>query len=105
LFDGLISPAQAKIHHRKSRRNDVKIANYALTLEYLEAEFYRQANASGALTDPLVKRFAEVTGAHEADHVKALKGVLGSKAVKSPTFDFKDTVTDQAKFKQTAQAL
>ena len=37
--------------------------------------------------------------------MKALKGVLGSKAVKKPTFDFGDTVTNQAKFKATAQVL
>jgi hypothetical protein len=105
LIDGLASPADAKIRRRKSKRNDVKILNYALTLEYLEAEFYRQANASGALTDPVVARFAQITGAHETAHVKALKDVLGAKAVKKPKFDFKDTVTDQAKFQQTAQVL
>ena len=76
-----------------------------MTLEYLESAFYNEANASGALTDQRVKEFARITGAHENAHVKALKAVLGSKAVKSPRFDFGDTVTDEAKFKQTAQVL
>ncbi len=35
----------------------------------------------------------------------ALKKALGSKAVKKPKFDFGDTVTNEAKFRQTAQVL
>lgn len=106
LFGGLVSPAEAAIStRRKSKRNDVKILNYALTLEYLEAEFYKRARDSGGLTDPAVKRFAQVVADHEAAHVAALKDVLGRAAVKSPRFDFGDTVTNQAKFKQTAQVL
>jgi hypothetical protein len=106
LFDGLLSPAQAAISTKnRSKKNDVKILNYALTLEYLEAEFYAKAQASGAITDPILKNFAFVVGGHEADHVKALKAALGSAAVKKPTFDFGDTVTNQAKFQATAQVL
>jgi hypothetical protein len=106
LFDGLLSPAQAAISSKsRSKKNDVKILNYALTLEYLEAEFYRQANASGALVEPAVKNFAFVVAGHEAAHVKALKQALGSAAIKSPKFDFGDTVTNQEKFKATAQVL
>ena len=106
LFDGLLSPAQAAISTQKpSKKNDVKILNYALTLEYLEAEFYRQAVASGALTDPVVVNFATVVAGHEAAHVAALKKALGKAAIKSPTFDFADTVTNQDKFKATAQVL
>jgi len=106
LFSGFVSPAEAAISTRnRSKKNDIKILNYALTLEYLESTFYNEANASGALTDQRVKEFARITGAHENAHVKALKAVLGSKAVKAPRFDFGDTVTDEAKFKQTAQVL
>jgi len=106
LFSGFISPAEAAISTRnKSKKNDVKILNYALTLEYLEATFYNQANASGALTDLRVKEFAKVTGAHENAHVKALKAALGSAAVKKPKFDFGETVTSESKFKDTAQVL
>ena len=106
LFNGLISPAEAAIStHKRSKKNDVKIANYALTLEYLEAEFYKQAVASGAITQPEVRAFATTVAAHEATHVKTLKGILGSKAVKKPKFDFGDTVTNQDKFKMTSQVL
>jgi Ferritin-like domain len=108
LFNGLISPAHAAkliSSKRRSKGNDVLILNYALTLEYLEAEFYKQANASGALTQPEVKTFASVVADHEATHVKTLKGVLGSAAVKKPKFNFGATVTNQDMFKQTAQVL
>jgi hypothetical protein len=106
LFSGLVSPAQAAIStSKRSKKNDVKIANYALTLEYLEAEFYKQANASGALVQPEVKVFGSIVAQHEATHVKTLKGALGSAAVKKPKFDFGETVTNQDMFKQTAQVL
>jgi hypothetical protein len=106
LFTGLVSPAEAAISsRRRSKKNDVKIANYALTLEYLEAEFYKQAVAANAVTQPALRHFANVVGQHEAAHVKALKQALGGKAIKKPRFDFGDTVTDEAKFRQTAQTL
>ena len=43
--------------------------------------------------------------AHEVAHVAALKGALGSAAVKKPKFDFQGTTTNMAKFKATAQVL
>jgi len=107
LFNGLMSPAEAAISTRsRSKKNDVKILNYALTLEYLESAFYTAALAnkvSGG--DAALARFTEVVQAHEAAHVKGLKAALGSSAVKSPTFDFGAAVTDVATYRATAQAL
>jgi len=85
--------------------SDIAILNFALTLEYLESAFYAQAVAGGALTDPDTVRFASVVSQHEADHVAFLKGVLGSKAVATPTFDFQGTTADQGMFQATADAL
>ena len=82
------------------------ILNYALTLEYLEAAFYKQAVANAAYgNNPALKAFAETVADHEAKHVSFLKKALGSAAIKSPTFDFGDTVRDPAKFAATAQVL
>ena len=87
-----------------SAGQDVKILNFALTLEYLEAAFYTQASASGALKGEAA-RFSQVVGAHERAHVAYLQKALGSKAVKKPTFDFKGTTEDQAMFLKTAVVL
>lgn len=86
------------------KRRDVAILNYALTLEYLEATFYTRAARSGALSGELAG-FAKVVGAHERAHVKALRAVLGRKAVARPRFDFRGTTEDAAKFAATAQVL
>jgi rubrerythrin len=88
----------------KSAKNDVKILNYALTLEYLEAEFYNQAIKNGAPTGDVLAA-AQIVSSHEDEHVAFLKKALGKAAIKKPTFDFKDTVTDPAKFLATAVAL
>ncbi len=88
----------------KVAASDVAILNYALTLEYLEAAFYAEAVKKGRFSGK-VGKFARVVSAHENAHVAFLKGALGSKAIKSPKFDFGATVTDRAMFQQTAQVL
>ncbi len=85
-------------------QSDIAILNFALTLEYLEAEFYAQANQNKVLKGEL-NRFSTVVAQHENTHVQFLRKVLGAKAVAKPKFDFKDTVTNPAKFAATAQGL
>jgi hypothetical protein len=86
-------------------QSDVDILNFALTLEYLEGEFYALAVKNGVGGRTVVNRFARVVAQHEKAHVDFLKKVLGAKAVKKPQFNFKDTVTDLEKFKATADVL
>jgi hypothetical protein len=84
--------------------SDIAILNFALTLEYLESAFYAEANQGAKLTGE-TKRFSEVVGLHEVNHVTFLKKVLGTKAVAQPKFDFKGTTQDQATFEATANVL
>lgn len=100
LLSGLAAPVLAK----PSKKQDVAILNYALTLEYLEAAFYAEAVSKGAIGGDALAA-ARIVRDHEQAHVKALKKVLGPAAVKKPRFDFKNTTGDQDTFLATAVAL
>lgn len=80
---------------------DVDILNFALVLEYLQASFYTEAERSGALTGKTAQA-ARVVGATERAHVKAFLDLLGSKAVKRPTFNFQGVTEAQQPFLKTA---
>jgi hypothetical protein len=92
----------------KGAGGDVGILNYALTLEYLETEFYtlgvKQVN--GLSGDDL--KLARELRDNEAEHVAALKATikkLGGKPVKKPTFDFGPAFDSPAAFLKTANVL
>jgi hypothetical protein len=97
-------PGAAQARQGGSKANDVKILNYALTLEYLEAAFYREALNVGGYSGSVL-RFAQTVYSHEATHVSTLRGVLGSAAVAEPSFDFKGTTRKWSTFLRTAKVL
>ncbi len=98
-FGGIPSLASAA-----SASQDVQILNFALLLEYLEAAFYTEAEAKRRLVGES-RTFARIVGGHERAHRDYIKKALGSKAIKSPRFDFGDTTSNTAKFIVTAAAL
>ncbi|MDA0168553.1 ferritin-like domain-containing protein [Solirubrobacter taibaiensis] len=100
----MLRPGNAQARQGGSKANDVKILNYALTLEYLEAAFYLEALNVGGYSGSVL-RFAQTVYQHEATHVSTLQGVLGSKAVKKPNFDFKGTTRKWSTFLRTAKVL
>jgi len=51
---------------------DLEIVNYALTLEYLEADFYAAVIKAGVLSDKAVADAAKRIGDNEQEHVDAL---------------------------------
>jgi len=92
---------------KPSKKQDLAILNYALTLEYLESAFYTDAVKGGALHGA-AKEFAKTVAGHEATHVVALHKTiksLGGKPVAKPRFDFKGTTRNQGKFLATSFVL
>jgi len=70
-----------------SASGDLEIVNYALTLEYLEADFYAKVIESGLFSGASLE-LIKVIGDHEAQHVDALLGTaktLGDPAPKPET--------------------
>ncbi len=80
-----------------SPAQDAKILNLVLLLEYVESAFYAEARARGAFQGEL-REFVQVAGAHEQEHLAALKGALGSKARKKPRLEFGNATTDRDAF-------
>ena len=94
------TPAPAK----QAPASDVAILKYALTLEYLEAAFYKEAVASGRIHGA-AGAFARKVAKDEATHVAALRQALGAQAQASPRFDFQGTTRSRTKFLETSYAL
>lgn len=89
---GAVSPMLTKVFAQGGGgdQGDIDILNFALTLEYLEADFYDQAVKNVDL-DSELKSLAEEIGSNEQDHVDALAGTikdLGGKPAKEPKFSF-----------------
>jgi hypothetical protein len=93
----------------QSTVTDADVLNFALNLEYLEAQFYAfAANGTGlassqltgtgtqgavtggrqvTFTDPVVARYAQEIAADEAAHVAFLRTALGTSAVAQPAIN------------------
>jgi hypothetical protein len=83
---------------------DVRILNFALVLEEVQAAFYRVALAAGNLTGE-VERFARTAGGNEREHVALLRRLLGARARPAPTTDFGDATANARVFLRTAITL
>ncbi len=94
---------------------DLNVLNFALNLEYVEAQFYSWAAFGSGLspsiltgtgtqgtviggkqvpfTDPIVKQYAIEIAQDESEHVNFLRNVLGTAAVAMPTINIDGSAT------------
>ena len=117
LFAQQADPSNNGLRRRRSRSRDADILNFALNLEYLEAEYYLRAvgrtlaaadtTGEGTLggvtggsavtfTTQAIRDYANEIAADEEAHVKVLRGALGEKAVARPAIDLVASFTAAA---------
>jgi hypothetical protein len=100
----LFLAANARGATRRNTKNDIAILRFDLVLEYLQAGLYTEAERLGALT-PKTLGWARVVGAHERAHARAIKDLLGTNAVPSPTFNYGSVTSTEDAFIKTAVAF
>ena len=103
---------------RAAALTDADIFNFALNLEYLEAEFYLRAATGAGLSDadvtgtgtagsvtggtlvpfvsPAIQQYAQRIAVDEQAHVRFIRAVLGSSAVARPAIDLQTSFTTLA---------
>ena len=111
LGAAMLAPRRA---YAQTGSNTVDVLNFALTLEYLEAEFYNMGLDSSGLLTGDTRSVVEQIAKHEDAHVEFLKSAIsgsGGDPVDKPSFDFtasgtfSDVFSNPVTFLALAQAF
>jgi rubrerythrin len=90
-------------------KGDIAILNYALTLEYLESDFYNQVIKSGKVKNKAVAGVAKTIAEDEMEHVQALTAAvkqLGGTPAPKPKTNFDSVIAGgEKKILTTAAAV
>lgn len=89
---------------KPSRAQDAEILNFALLLEYVQAGLYADVLKRDVLSGE-TRRFAEIVGDHERQHIAFIRKALGGKARKKPKLDFGDDTASAKSFTNVALKL
>lgn len=105
---GVLSAPYAAANAPAVAKGDLDILNYALTLEYLESDFYTTGVAKGFLSGRDLELISPIAD-HEKAHVAALTATiksLGSTPVAKPKITYPaGTFDSKAKFLATASVF
>jgi hypothetical protein len=101
---GVFAAGDAAAAPLRSQALDLKIFNWALLLEYMQAAFYAESLDRARLRGE-IREFAETVGGHEREHVAYLRKALGAQAHQRPTFHFGPATSNQRKFLDAAVQL
>lgn len=111
---GIGAAAVTQKSYAQGSTSVIDVLNFALTLEFLEAEFYTLGlDMQGLIPSGKDRAIFEVIEKHEVDHVEFLKAAIsaaGETPVEKPTFDFTaggnfTPFNDYAQFLVLAQAF
>ena len=113
-FGAAFAAAAPGAQAQGTTRTAVDVFNFALLLEYLEAEFYERGLAASGLVTGTDRDVIALIGAHETAHVEFLRQTIsanGGRPVDRPEFDFTagstfaDVFRNPATFLAVAQAF
>lgn len=118
LAKSMATPSIFSRHSDEAKISDSAILNFALNLEYLEANFYSYAVNGHGLPDEMttgtgqhgevnggkqvmfgstsIKQFAKEIARDEHEHVAFFRTALGSSAASQPAIDMQQSFTDAA---------
>jgi hypothetical protein len=110
IFASILAPSRLKA--QEGTPTVTEILEFALTLEYLEYEFYRMGLAATGLIPAEDRNIFQVVRDHEFAHVRFLENALGvAPDSRKPEFDFTaggafpDVFTNYATFRALAQGF